>query len=140
MGTINPPHFKGLRQWTVRAVEGSLLGVQTEIQELERKMEAADGKAQAHYHKQLEVFKCDWEALQEELSKMREVGAPGTPKLMTPSPQITPMRKELAVPAGPCTLRESLQITLKDLPQWVPEALGDTKNLPSSGKADIPSI
>ena len=60
-------------------MEGSLQGVQAEIQELERTFEAADGKTQAHYHKWLEELKWHWEALQEELLRMKEEGAPNIP-------------------------------------------------------------
>ena len=42
------PHFKGLGQWTIEAVGGSLQKVQVEICELERKLEITDGKVQAH--------------------------------------------------------------------------------------------
>ena len=53
-------------------MEGSLQGVQADIWELERKFEVADGKAQAYYHEWFEELKCNQEALQEELSRMRK--------------------------------------------------------------------
>ena len=75
MSISNPsPHFKGLGQRITRAVEGGLLRMQAEIHELERRFEVVDGKTQAHYHKWLEEFKQDQEALQEELSRMKEGG------------------------------------------------------------------
>ena len=75
MSAINSsPHFKGLGQQMIRASEGSLQGVQPEIHELERKLEAVNGKAWAHYHQQLEELKHDQDALQEELSMMKDRG------------------------------------------------------------------
>ena len=60
MSTTNPSlHFKGLGQRMTRAIEGSLWGMQAEIQELKRKFKVADGKTQAHYHKWMEELKWD---------------------------------------------------------------------------------
>ena len=116
MSTTNPSsYFKSFGQWTTRAMEGSLQGVQAEICELERKLEVADGKTQAHYHEWLEELKQDWEATQEELSRMREKGTPSTPKLAMPSPQPTQRWKEAADPTGLGTPRVSLWVALKDL-------------------------
>ena len=56
----------------IRAVGGCLQRVQTDVHKLERKVETADGKAQAHYHEQLKELKSNWEALQERLSRIRE--------------------------------------------------------------------
>ena len=60
----NPsPCFKGLGQWTIRAVEESLQRVQAHIHELERKVEMADGKVQAHYQEQLKELERSQETL-----------------------------------------------------------------------------
>ena len=69
---------------------------------------------------------------------MREEEAPRTPKPAMSSPLTTPRWKEPAVPTGSGTPEAFLLIVLKDLlPQWLPEALGDTKNLPNEGEVNI---
>ena len=49
MSANNPsPHFKGLGQQMIRALEGSLQCVQVNIHELKWNVKTADGKVQAH--------------------------------------------------------------------------------------------
>ena len=81
--------------------------MQADICELEKMLEMVCGKAQAHYHKQLKELKCKQEALQKELSRVREEGTASIPKPAMPSPLTTPKQKGLAIPIGPNTLRES---------------------------------
>ena len=70
-------------------MERSLQGAQADIWELKRKFKAADDKTQAHYHKWLEKLKWDQEALQEEISWMKEEVAPSTSKPVMSFPQTT---------------------------------------------------
>ena len=118
MSTTNPsPCFKGLGQKMTRAVEGSLWGVQAEIWELERKFKVAYCKMQAHYQEWLEEHKWDWEALLEELERIKKGEILSTPKPSMPSPQTTLRQKKPAVPAGP-SMPMSPQVVLKNFLSW----------------------
>ena len=99
----------------------------------------ANGKAQAHFHEQLKELKCNQKAIQEELLRRREEVEASTSKPAVPSQLTTPQQKGLVNLIGPGMLRASQWMAWKGLPQWVPEALGDTKIPPSEGGANIPS-
>ena len=143
MSITNPsPHFKGLGQRMTRAMDESLQGVKAEIWELERKFEVADDKTQVSYHEWLEELKWDWEALQEELSRMKEEG------------NQAPLNQQ-CLPHRPLWSRR-IQVFLLDLAcqghlhglHWKIFSLRGTrgfkwhhiKNPPSKGEADAPSM
>ena len=66
--------FKGLGPQMTNAVEGSLQGMEVEIQDLEHKIEVAEGKTQAYYQEQMGDLCHTQEALQKELVGLREEG------------------------------------------------------------------
>ena len=98
-----------------KSCRGSLQRVQGDLCELERKFETADGKVQAHYHEQLKELESNQEALQKEVSTMREEREASTPKPAMPSPPTTLKWKRLAVLTGPSMPRVSPCMALNDL-------------------------
>ena len=120
---LSPP-IKGSGQWTTNTVEGSLWGVEAEIQELEQKIEVAKGKIQAHYQEWLGGLCHAWEALQEELVGLREEGTARAPPPLT-SLQATPRSEDLAPLAGHATPR----VLRSPSPKEMPLAVSDAENM-----------
>ena len=113
MSTTNfSPHFKGLGQWMTNAVEGSLQGVEVEIQELEQKITVVKGKTKT--------------------PRPGERGDSQCPPLLT-SPLAIPRPEEPATPAG-----HGMSRVLKSLsPGEIPQAMSNAENpLEQEGSAE----
>ena len=133
MSTTNlSPNIFSLGQWTMKAEEGSLQGVEAEIQELEQKIKAAKEKTQAHYQEWMEGLYHTKEAMQE-LVGLR---VDGTARAPPPSSflQTNPIPEEQATPTGHDMPRVLRSLSLHE----IPHAMSNTENPLKEAETDIP--